>query len=411
LFLRFFIDSGMRVLAITNNLPHQDDSVCGIFAARQFLELKRQGADISVLVINAFLPWPITAAARYRYFRRRRLLPLNGIELRMVHFVRPPGRYALLIDGMLAYWRIRRLAGLLHRQHPFSIIYARGLWLPAELGLRLGRALGIPVLGMATGSDVNVCPEYGPMFHRRFLKIATGMDRVMATGARVARKLESVTRRPCQTIGGLVDLDSFCPVADKDHVRDELGLPRDAVVILFAGHVIEAKGVKELLEAYERIVAVHPGSILVMCGDGALWQHVKRLVQLKGLGEKVLLPGAVVPAFMPAWMKASDIFVLPSHEEGMPNAVMEAMACGLPVVSTKVGGLPDALADTEGAILIEPRDAVGLADALLKVLTDGALRKRMSGAARRKAEDCFGITGNTRMLMQRLRQTSSGESW
>jgi teichuronic acid biosynthesis glycosyltransferase TuaC len=394
----------MRVLGISNNMPHEDDPVCGIFAARQFLELKRQGADVTVLCVNAFLPRMISRNPRYRYFRRRRLLPLAGIAQVMVHFLRPPGKYALLLDAMIARRCAQGHIVRLHRKAPFSVIYGRGLWLPSEIGLRMGRSLGIPVVGMGTGSDVNVCPNHGPLFHKRFAWIARNLDRTLATGKSLADRIESVTGRECKVIGGLVDLDVFKPLKDKQLIRQGLGLPSDALVLLFAGHVIESKGVFELLQAFREVAARDSCARLVLCGDGEHWGRFKNQLAESGLAERVLLPGCIPPAVMPPWMQASDLFVLPSHREGMPNAVMEAMACGLPVITTRVGGLPDALSDTEGAILVEPHDAKGLAQAMGKLLLDQGLRQRMAAAAREKAERSFGITPNVAVLLQCLHE-------
>jgi teichuronic acid biosynthesis glycosyltransferase TuaC len=396
----------MRVLAISNNMPHEDDPVCGIFAARQFLEMQRQGAEVTVLCVNAFLPRMISRNPRYRYFRRRRLLPLTGIRQVMVHYVRPPGKYALLLDAMIASQCAQRRIASVHREVPFSVIYGRGLWLPSEVGLRIGRPLGLPVVGVGTGSDVNVCPDYGRLFHRRFAWIARSLDGTLATGKSVAKRIEAVTGRQCKVIGGLVDLNVFVPIKDKRVVRQCLGLPRDAVILLFVGHVIESKGVFELLQAFRALAAGDSRMLLAVCGDGEHWHRLKEQLNEAGLAERVLLPGSIAPAAMPRWMQASDVFVLPSHREGMPNAVMEAMACGLPVITTRVGGLPDALSDTEGAILVEPHDAKGLAQAMGKLLSDHGLRQRMAAAAREKAERSFGITPNVAVLLQCLHEAA-----
>jgi glycosyltransferase involved in cell wall biosynthesis len=105
---------------------------------------------------------------------------------------------------------------------------------------------------------------------------------------------------------------------------------------------------------------------------------------------------------MHKWMQASDIFVLPTYNEGMPNVVMEAMACGLPLISTAVGGLPEAVGDSKGAILIEPRSSEQLASAIKKVGTDKTLREQMGWAARQTAEQKFGARANSQKLLAYL---------
>jgi glycosyltransferase involved in cell wall biosynthesis len=107
---------------------------------------------------------------------------------------------------------------------------------------------------------------------------------------------------------------------------------------------------------------------------------------------------------MNKWMKASDLFVLATHTEGMSNVVMEAMACGLPVVTTTVGGLPEAVGGCEGAILVPPRDVDKFKDAVLKVLRNEQLRERMGLAARKLAEEKFGVQRNARQILDYLQE-------
>jgi glycosyltransferase involved in cell wall biosynthesis len=395
----------MRILAISNNMPHEDDPVCGIFAARQFREMRRQGADLTVLCVNAYLPRFIARSRRYRFFRRRRLLPLDGIRQVLVHYLRPPGKYSLLLDSIIAARCAHRQISQLHRQGPFSVIYGRGFWLPADIGLRLGRRLGVPVAGMGTGSDVNVCPELGPIFYKRFARIARGLDLTLATGKGVAKRIESVTQGECRVIGGLVDLEVFRPAPTPAIIRKRLGLPLDRSIVLFAGHILESKGIFDLVQAFEQLASSSPQALLVICGDGEQAHRLAPWLQQCSLDDNVIVAGRIDPVQMPQWMQASDLFALPSHQEGMPNAVMEAMACGLPVIATRVGGLPDALSDTEGAILVEPRDVASLGRALHQVVNDTSLRTRMAKASRAKAECSFGITGNVELLMNCLRDT------
>jgi glycosyltransferase involved in cell wall biosynthesis len=98
-------------------------------------------------------------------------------------------------------------------------------------------------------------------------------------------------------------------------------------------------------------------------------------------------------------MQAADIFVFPSHSEGMPNAVMEAMAVGLPVVVTRVGGIPDALEGCQGALLVEPADPAALREALESVLEDSAARVAMRVAGREKALQDFNVECSVKRML------------
>ena len=103
-------------------------------------------------------------------------------------------------------------------------------------------------------------------------------------------------------------------------------------------------------------------------------------------------------------MQASDLFVLASHTEGMPNVVMEAMACGLPVIATAVGGLPEAVGDCDGVILVPPENIDELEKTITKIINDNQLKVNMQTAARKKAEEKFGAKRNARLILDYLQK-------
>jgi glycosyltransferase involved in cell wall biosynthesis len=131
---------------------------------------------------------------------------------------------------------------------------------------------------------------------------------------------------------------------------------------------------------------------------------VKRLFREKGMEHTVRMAGEVEPEQMKKWMWASDLFVLASHTEGMPNVVMEAMACSLPVVATAVGGLPEAVGDCDGAILVPPKNVDELEKAIMKVISNKQLREQMQIAARKRAKERFGGKRNACLILNYLQK-------
>lgn len=163
---------------------------------------------------------------------------------------------------------------------------------------------------------------------------------------------------------------------------------RESSTLLFLGRVGARKGALDLIEAIARIREPFPSVRLCMGGDGDIEGARRRTVAL-GLAGQVELPGWVRGAAKEALLDKAAVYVLPSYHEGLPMSVLEAMAAGLPIVSTPVGGIPEAVSDGVEGFLVEPGDIDRLSECLVRLLGDADLRRRMGGAAREKVENRF----------------------
>jgi glycosyltransferase involved in cell wall biosynthesis len=151
--------------------------------------------------------------------------------------------------------------------------------------------------------------------------------------------------------------------------------------ILFLGRIEAAKGVAELLEAAALLAPRFPQLRLVLAGTGErdAWRQA---AQARGIGDRVELPGWLDASARDAELARAAIFCLPSHAEGLPMSLLEAMASGRAVVASAVGGIPEALRDGENGLLVPPCDAQALAAALARLLADDSLCTRLGAAAR-----------------------------
>jgi glycosyltransferase involved in cell wall biosynthesis len=160
--------------------------------------------------------------------------------------------------------------------------------------------------------------------------------------------------------------------------------------ILFLGRAEPAKGIDELLDAAAALAPRFPDLKLVIGGEGDLARVRRRATEL-GIGERVELTGWLGPQERDAELARASVFCLPSHAEGLPMSMLEAMAAGRAVVVSRVGGIPETIEDHDNGLLVPPRDSRALAAALAQVLGDGALRERLARRARATIERRYSL--------------------
>jgi glycosyltransferase involved in cell wall biosynthesis len=163
-------------------------------------------------------------------------------------------------------------------------------------------------------------------------------------------------------------------------VREQLSIGSEEVVIGTVANFLPAKDYRNLITALAMLHGTGVDFSFVSVGHGPLMESMKQLADEVGLTPKMHFLG--LQSNVARILSGLDVFALGSREEGLPIAVMEALACGIPIVATRVCMLPTQLQDLPCAILVEPRNPDQLASALSKVVTDGALRRSMSQAAR-----------------------------
>jgi glycosyltransferase involved in cell wall biosynthesis len=175
-----------------------------------------------------------------------------------------------------------------------------------------------------------------------------------------------------------VPLDQFVPLAPEAAAahRRALGVPEGTKIVGFVGRLHEQKGVEFLVKAVPKVLEAHPNTRFVIVGDGALWDELHAMAGELGIAENVLFTG--FREDVRAILSTFDIIVIPSLYEGTPLTVFEAMALCNPIVATPVDGLGEVLADQRTALLIPPRDAAAVADAVSRLLADPGLCRKLS---------------------------------
>jgi glycosyltransferase involved in cell wall biosynthesis len=216
----------------------------------------------------------------------------------------------------------------------------------------------------------------------RFVAISTVVEHEYANNGIPA---ERIVRIP-----NSVDPSAFRPVlpAQKDELRARLGMPVGRKVAVFTGRLVTTKGLASLLRAWPAVIARHPDALLMLVGSGGLGlqnceEELKRRVTEGGLEDSVRFTGSV--GNVDEYLKASDIFVFPSEREAFGISVIEAMGCGLAIVTTSIDGIKDILRPDVDGLVVTPGDDSALAAAMIRALDGGPGIAAMAASARQRA--------------------------
>ncbi len=196
----------------------------------------------------------------------------------------------------------------------------------------------------------------------------------------------------CTVIRSGIALERYREAGGGAELREALGVPREALLVTQVGNFKPQKAPLDFVRMAAAVARRVPAARFLMVGDGPLRGEVEALAARLGIADRLLLPGWQED--VPAVLAATDVAVLTSRHEGLPRAVVEAVAAGVPVVASAVDGTPEVLEDGVNGFLVAPGDVEGFADRVVRLLEDGGLRGRLASAERDLAE--FDIDGMVR---------------
>jgi glycosyltransferase involved in cell wall biosynthesis len=207
-----------------------------------------------------------------------------------------------------------------------------------------------------------------------------GAHRVVTVCEAFARELAGKGVRPerISVQHNSIRVEPAASLEEARALRLSLGVRETERLVLVIGRLSREKAHIDLLDAFALLQSSHPElkTKLLIIGDGPERGALERAAQVGGMSERVIFAGQL--SDVNAYYAAADVMALPSHSEGSPYVLLEAMAAGLPVVATAVGGVPEMVTDGESALLVAPRDASAMADALHRILTDEELARRLT---------------------------------
>lgn len=353
----------MRVAVITRYFPTSHEPWAG-HSAYQTLKFLAQSCDVKVFYPESVYPPLLTPRSRAGRSIDLCYRPA-GVEVAYIPYPALPA-----VSRPLNGWSAARsIFGMVRDWQP-DVILNYIVYPDGDAARRVARRLKIPFVTTAIGTDLNVIPPLCEGLTRRVLREADGTITVSGDLLKTARRLGAPTEKSRAVLNGC-DTSIFHP-GDRAHVRAALGLatpglPDAEDVIVYVGRLDLAKGLRELVVAVAALAKRRPRVRCYLVGDGPARSTLLEEIAAQGAQDHVKLMPACATEGVARWMAASDLVTLPSYREGCPNVVIEALASGRPVVATNVGGIPELMDETDGA-LIPACDPAALEAALERVL-------------------------------------------
>ncbi|WP_367066209.1 glycosyltransferase family 4 protein [Oryzisolibacter sp. LB2S] len=353
----------MRILLFSTLYPSSVRPIHGIFVETRLRELLKTG-EVQAKVV-APVPWFPSTASRFgsyaKFAATPRMEQRNGVEVHHPRYLLLPKIGMTMAPYAMALGALSTIRRLQHEGFDFDLIDAHYYYPDGVAASLLSKWLGKPFVVTARGSDLNLISQYA-IPRRLILQAADHAAASIGVCQALMTKLAELggNQAKLNVLRNGVDLERFVPV-DRREARCRLGLAPDGRYLLMVGNLVELKGHRIAIEALAQL----PDVTLLVVGAGAEQAGLKALAQQLGVTDRVHWAGVVPQSELKWWYSAADVMALCSSREGWPNVLLEAMACGTPVVSTNVSGTPDIVTAPAAGLLMERRDAAALVAAWL----------------------------------------------
>ena len=351
----------MKVLLFSSLYPSTVRPIHGIFVETRLRELLKTG-QVQTKVV-APVPWFPSKSPRFGEYAQFAATPRfehrNGLDVHHPRYLLLPKVGMNLAPYTMALGALPTVRRLQREGFDFDLIDAHYYYPDGVAAGLLAKWLGKPFFVTARGTDLNLIPEY-PFPRKLILKTASAASGSIGVCNALIDSLEQLGADPVKlhTLRNGVDLERFTP-EPRELARQRLGLQTQGPYLLSVGHLIERKGHHIAIEA---LVAL-PGVTLLIAGSGPEERALKSLASRLGVSDRVHWAGVVPQTELKWWYSAADVLTLCSSREGWANVLLEAMACGTPVIATDIWGTSEVVSTEAAGRLMERRDARALADA------------------------------------------------
>ena len=389
----------MRVLILTIWYPNAENPILGTFVHEQAVALRNKGIDIRIVQPLPSAPFPVTLFKEsYRKLAKAPEMEIyEGFEVYHPRYVTLPNHILFEHVGDWMYRAIRPLVTRIHDRWPFDVIHAHTTY-PCGYAANLLRDRDLPsvkVIHTIHRTCIIDAPTYNARCFQKVRTALEGADRdvfVSLEGRGLALKYTEQKCEPkSEYITNGVNTAKF-QLSDKDCEEVSALKKKHGTTwnLVFVGYINERKGIKELLSAVAKLVAGGRTRLhLFLVGRNELGSYVDEFSKANGITENVTMVGPVLHEKVKIWMSFANAFILPSHSEGLPTVLFEALYARTPSIFTRVGGVGDIVDDGREALLIAPKSVPAIVEAVGRLMDSPVLCRDLGDCGHRLIRDNF----------------------
>jgi len=402
----------MKILAIAPSYPHPGHPYSGIFNERSVLALQRICDGVEVLAPRPYvLAWLASQVPRWSAYRQiPAFASRDGVDIHRPAVLQFAALGAAAEVG--TFYRCRRVARQIHQRVGLDAIISFDLFGAGGLAWRIGCDLGIPASGWATGGDLNLATA--PSARRALVQTLKYLQVVFYQSHELLDKAAALLGCPAARMPhghfvlprGIVEPPRMPRERIRTGLRAQWGIKPDQMIVLCSGRLLRQKGIFELLHAVRLTANQKPDLMFMLLGSQPAFDEttaVKRWLEENPLvNARVRIYPACSPEHVWEVLSAVDLFVLPSHREGMPNSLLEAMVMGVPAVAF---GIPPVLEIDDGQdriALAPPFDSCALAREILRLAVSPEERAEMAERGRKEVMRRFMARENMLLAVRQI---------